>query len=87
MSKLYTPTWVTSYYADDPIGLKIATRRFHEPHSTPAEQEAAREFNRQRATIVRQGDPLYELGFPCTGCKQFAFDQPTLCFWCRRNTQ
>lgn len=57
---------------------------FAKPASHAWEREAAQAFAANRAAIVARGDVLFELGFPCTGCGRFSFENSTLCFWCRR---
>lgn len=44
------------------------------PVTTEYERERAKWFN------ARTREPTY----PCTGCGQFAFFAPTLCYWCQR---
>lgn len=84
LSELPVPSWVTDgWYSNNPHLQQLAIARWAMPVTTAAEREQAHQDAEQRASLVRQGDPLYELGFPCTGCGNFRFDTPTLCFWCR----
>jgi hypothetical protein len=70
--EIRVPAWVTKgYYEGDPGGLRLAIRRYREPHSTEAE----------RADVA-----AYVAGetFPCTSCGRFAFARPRACYWCVR---
>lgn len=81
------PEWVTKgWYEGDPVGFRIAEDRFRRPHSTAEERASSHAAVVARAALIRQGDALYELGFPCSSCQQFRFDKPTVCFWCRNDS-
>lgn len=78
------PSWVTDgWYSNNPYLQRLAVVHWYMPVTTSAEREQATADAAARASLVRQGDPLYELGFPCTDCGKFRFDKPTRCYWCR----
>jgi len=64
------PSWVTSWYPNDPVGLKIAVGRYGMPVTTAAEREAVADFRPSAAA------------YPCDGCGRFAFPKPMHCYWC-----
>jgi hypothetical protein len=72
------PGWVLDgWYCNNPDRQQFAIARYRTPVCTAVERDAARAYN----AIPKPAT------FACTVCGQFAFAEPTQCFWCRRGAR